>query len=64
MTALEKARGAIEAAAELVNGHREQLTVEQVNEYHDLLTVASVQARIAQAEALERLADFLEGRFG
>lgn len=48
---LDKAKGAIDAARELKPDDPQ---------YVDLLTIARVQAEIAQAEALERLADRLD----
>lgn len=48
---LERARGALAAARELDPGDVQ---------YHDLLQIATVQAQIAQAAALERIADRLD----
>ena len=55
MTALDKAKAALEAAKE-----------EQPGEvrYHDLLEIARTQAAIAQAESLERIAYLLDGVVG
>lgn len=66
--ALDKARGALDAAREVLTNAQPDdtigasMTLKDQENYSRLVYAASVQANVAQAEALERIADALEGR--
>ena len=54
---LEKARGALAEASEMGVEHGQKVLPDR---YKDLLSIASLQAAMAQADALTRIADVLE----
>lgn len=56
---LDKAKAALADAAAMVMDHplNEEIPSELKRGYHRLLDIASIQIRLAQAEALTRLAD-------
>jgi len=57
MTALEKARGALDKARSLLEEHGADMPPRVDREYVELLGIAQTQANIAQAEALTLIAD-------
>lgn len=61
---LEKARAALAAAAEIANKTDllDEQEIRSRTNYHQLLDVAGIQAQLAQADALERIADVLFNR--
>jgi len=58
---LEKARGALAEASEMGVEHGQKVLPDR---YKDLLSIASLQAAMAQADALTRIADVLEEEEG
>lgn len=57
MTALEKAKGALEQARALLEEHGADMPPMVDRQYVELLGIAGTQANIAQAEALQQIAD-------
>lgn len=57
MTALEKAKGALEQARSLLEEHGADMPPMVGRQYIELLGIAGTQANIAQAEALQQIAD-------
>lgn len=57
MTALEKAKGALDQARSLLEEHGPDMPPLVDRQYVELLGIAGTQANIAQAEALALIAD-------
>lgn len=64
---LDKARAALKAAKEVLDtadqDHNGNLPLQDAENVQRLMHAAGVNAQIAQAEAIERLADVFERRF-
>lgn len=60
VTALEKAQGALERAKALLDEHGADMPPAIDRHYVELLGIAQTQANIAQAVALDRLANITE----
>lgn len=57
MTSLEKAKGALDEARAMLEEHGADMPPRVDRQYVELLGIAGTQANIAQAEALQQMAD-------